>query len=29
MDSNKGIVDGLYKPYNALLSRMRDLNLQM
>jgi hypothetical protein len=29
VDSNKGIVDRLYKPYDALLSRMRDLNLQM
>jgi hypothetical protein len=29
MDSNKGIVDRLYKPYDALLSRMRDLNLKM
>jgi hypothetical protein len=29
LDSNKGIVDRLYKPYGALLSRMRDLNLQM
>jgi hypothetical protein len=29
VDSNKGIVDRLYKPYDALLSRMRDLNLKM
>jgi hypothetical protein len=29
VDSNKGIVDRFYKPYGALLSRMRDLNLQM
>ena len=28
-DSNKGIVDRLYKPYEPLLNRMRDLNLKM
>jgi hypothetical protein len=28
-DSNKGIVDRAYKPYNALLIRMRELNLKM
>jgi hypothetical protein len=27
-DSNKGIVDRLYKPYDPLLIRMRDLNLK-
>jgi hypothetical protein len=29
VDSNKGIVDRLYKPYDPLLTRMRDLNLKM
>jgi hypothetical protein len=29
VDSNKGIVDRLYKPYDPLLIRMRDLNLEM
>jgi hypothetical protein len=28
-DSNKGIVDRLYKPYEPLLNRMRDLNLKL
>jgi hypothetical protein len=28
-DSNKGIVDRLYKPYDPLLIRMRDLNLKI
>jgi hypothetical protein len=28
-DSNKGIVDRAYKPYDALLIRMRDLNLKI
>jgi hypothetical protein len=29
VDSNKGIVDRLYKPYDPLLIRMRDLNLKV
>jgi hypothetical protein len=29
VDSNKGIVDRVYKPYDPLLVRMRDLNLKM
>jgi hypothetical protein len=29
MDSNKGVVNRLYKPYGPLLSRMRVLNLKM
>jgi hypothetical protein len=29
VDSNKGIVDRVYKPYDPLLIRMRDLNLTM
>ena len=29
VDSNKGIVDRFYKPYNALLARMRELNQKM
>jgi hypothetical protein len=29
VDSNKGIVDRFYKPYDPLLTRMRDLNLKM
>jgi hypothetical protein len=29
LDSNKGIVDRVYKPYDALLIRMHDLNLKM
>lgn len=28
-DSNKGIADRVYKPYSALLIRMRELNLKM
>jgi hypothetical protein len=28
-NSNKGIVDRFYKPYDALLTRMRDLNLKV
>jgi hypothetical protein len=28
-DSNKGIVDRCYKPYDPLLARMRDLNRKM